>query len=73
MSTDDVEAEAATEAEAAFDAAMARAGVTVPEQWRSGTLASFLELRALADLVHDASRPVAHEPSGAYRMQAQHG
>lgn len=68
--------EAATEAEpeAAFDVAMARAGVTVPEQWRSGTLASFRELRALADLVHDASRPVAHEPSGAYRMRAaQHG
>lgn len=51
-----------------FDRQMARAGLSVPDEWRTGTIAAYRELRAQAQLLREVSRPVESEPSTVYRI-----
>ncbi|MFJ8011896.1 hypothetical protein [Streptomyces sp. NPDC096339] len=56
-----------------FDRVMARAGVSVPPAWYTGTEAAFRELMAMTELLRDEERPVGSEPSAVYRVSEWHG
>ncbi|WP_320777278.1 hypothetical protein [Streptomyces sp. CRN 30] len=51
-----------------FELVARRAGLTVPEEWRAGTVASYAELMALTALLRTPGRPVEQEPSSVYRI-----
>jgi len=52
---------------AEFDCLMKRAGITVPPQRRSATLASYADLRSQIALLHGRYGPEA-EPSNVFRL-----
>lgn len=53
---------------AEFDRVARHAGLTVPSEWRAGTVASYRELMALTGLLRTPDRLAGHEPSAVYRV-----
>ncbi|MEU3824013.1 hypothetical protein GT045_22380 [Streptomyces sp. SID486] len=51
-----------------FDRVARRAGLTVPAEWRAGTVAAYTELMAFTELLREPGRPVGNEPSAVYRI-----
>ncbi|MFE5867732.1 hypothetical protein ACFQ6V_03640 [Streptomyces roseifaciens] len=56
---------------AEFDRVAQHARLTVPAEWRAGTVASYAELRAFTDLLRAPGRPAGHEPSAVYRIAVE--
>lgn len=50
-----------------FDAAMAKAGLDVPADRKAGTLAAYIDMKAMIELLRQP-RTAASEPSNVYSL-----
>jgi hypothetical protein len=52
-----------------FDAIMARSGIVVPADWRTGAIVCYRDLKRMASLLRQPGI-IASEPSNVYRLSA---